>query len=380
MTDIINLAFNSLNNDELYDLFGRPSSETESSNHSPTPTSYEANIAQHFNLSSEELHYDTDVYQHLPPLPLSKYITENQLNDVVKNFSKDTFSMLHLNIRSISKHFDELQILLNNQNKHSFSVIGLSETWLSSNMNLPFAIHGYDFIVNNRVKKSGGGVALYLSHCFKYTVLDELNLMNVFIESLFVEITVPHCKNIIVGIIYRPPNSNSNDFLTCLSTLLSNTLFANKDAFIMGDFNFDLLKHATNHTSHEFLESFLSASFLPLISKPTRVSDHSATLLDNIFCNSLPLPESLIILSDITDHYPIMSYFSLRHSLNKSYPIPARRRATPENLASLGASLDGVDWSNVYNVDDVDTSLNNFMNIFKKNILMTIFLKRMTNE
>ena len=368
MTDMINLVFNSLNNDELYDLFRRPPSETELSNHNSTSTTYEDNVAQHLNLSSEELNYETDSDQHLPPVPLSKYITESQLNDIMKKFSKDTFSTLHLNIRSISKHFDELQILLNNQNKHSFSVIGLSETWLSSNTNLPFAIHGYDFIVNNRVKKSGGGVALYLSHYFKYTVLDELNFMNDFIESLFVEITIPHCKNIIVGIIYRPPNSNSNDFLTCLTSLLSNALFVNKNAYVMGDFNFDLLKHASNHSSHEFLESFLSASFLPLISKPTRVSSHSATLLDNIFCNSLPLPESLIILSDITDHYPIMSHFNIQHSLNKSYPIPARRRATPENLASLGASLDRVDWSSVFNTEDVDLSLNNFMNIFNKHL------------
>ena len=51
------------------------------------------------------------------PLPISsKYITQFQLKDVVKNFSKDTFSLLHINIRSIlSKHFDDLHILLDNQ-------------------------------------------------------------------------------------------------------------------------------------------------------------------------------------------------------------------------------------------------------------------------
>ena len=144
--------------------------------------------------------------------------------------------------------------------------------------------------MNNRSKKSGGGVALYLSNCFEFTVLYELNFMNEFIESLFVEISIPQSKNIIVGIIYRPPNSNSNDVLSCLTTLLSNIDFVNKDVFVMGDFNIDLLKHASNNSSHEFIELLLSASFLPLISKPTRVSNHSATLLDNILCNSLPPP------------------------------------------------------------------------------------------
>ena len=156
--------------------------------------------------------------------------------------------------------------------------------------------------------------------------------------------------------------------LTTLYTVLSIIDFVNKDVFVMGDFNIDLLKHASNNSSHEFIELLLSASFLSLISKPTRVSNHSATLLDNILCNSLPLPESLTILSDITDHYPIMSYFNLQHSLNKSYPLPARRRATPESLASLGASLDRVDWSSVCNTDDVDLSLDNFLSIFKKHL------------
>ena len=98
--------------------------------------------------------------------------------------------MLHINIRKHKQHFDDLQIILDNQSKHSFSVIGLTETWLSSDTNLPYAIDGYDFIANNRSKKSGGGVALYLSNCFEYTVQNELNVMNEFIESLFVEISI----------------------------------------------------------------------------------------------------------------------------------------------------------------------------------------------
>ena len=190
MANTLNAAFNSLNNDT-------------------SSATYENNIAQNFNLSSEELNYDNDSYL---TIPSSKYITQFQLKDVVKNFSKDTFSLLHINIRSISKHFDDLQILLDSQSNHSFSVIGLTETWLSSDTNLPYAIDGYDLIVNNRSKKSGGGVALDLSNCLEFTVLNELNFMNEFIESLFVEISIPHSKNIIVGIIYRPPNSNSNDF------------------------------------------------------------------------------------------------------------------------------------------------------------------------
>ena len=134
----------------------------------------------------------------------------------------------------------------------------------------------------------------------------------------------------------------------------------------MGDFNIDLLKDDQN-LSQEFLEILLSASFLPLISRPTRVTMHSASLLDNIFCNTLPIPDSSIILSDISDHYPIMSHFNL-NAAKKCFPPPARRRATAENLASLGASLDRADWSSVYNTNDVNLSLENFINTFNKHL------------
>ena len=226
----------------------------------------------------------------------------------------------------------------------------------------------YELIVNNRLNRTGGGVALYVPRCFEFIVRGDLNYMNTDIESLFIEISIPQNKNIVVGVIYRPPNSNLNEFLSNLTNIINNPLLANKDSFIMGDFNIDLLKHANSHLSQEFLDIFLSASFLPLISKPTRVANHSATLIDNIFCNTLPLPDSAIILSDITDHYPITTHFSITPPITKTHPLPKRRRATQENLASLSASLENADWSSVYNSNNVNLSFDNFLNVFNEHL------------
>ena len=170
--------------------------------------------------------------------------------------------------------------------------------------------------VNNRPDKSGGGVALYISNAFECIVHDDISRMDNIVESLFLEIYIPGIRNIVVGIMYRPPNSNIKDFLTYLSDLIKSPVFKNKDCFFLGDFNIDLLKLENDTAAHEFLQTFLSSSFLPLISKPTRVTDHSATLIDNMFCNTLPLINSYIILSDMTDHYPIMTHFALKTSVN----------------------------------------------------------------
>ena len=63
-----------------------------------------------------------------------------------------------------------------------------------------------------------------------------------------------------------------------------------------------------------------------------------------------------------------MTHFDLKQSINKPYPSPLRRRATQENLASLGASLEHVDWSCVYDSNNINSSYENFLNIFNKHL------------
>ena len=42
-----------------------------------------------------------------------------------------------------------------------------------------------------------------------------------------------------------------------------------------------------------------------LITRPTRITDHSANLLDNIYTNNIKMPvQPGIILSDLSDHLP----------------------------------------------------------------------------
>ena len=66
MANALNTAFNSLNNYDSFflDILRRPLSNAESSNHNTSSATYENNIAQNVNLSSEELNYDDDSYQY----------------------------------------------------------------------------------------------------------------------------------------------------------------------------------------------------------------------------------------------------------------------------------------------------------------------------
>ena len=50
---------------------------------------------------------------------------------------------------------------------------------------------------------------------------------------------------------------------------------------------------------------------LPTIYKPTRITETTATLIDNILTNNEQIVQSTIVVSDITDHMPTILSINL---------------------------------------------------------------------
>ena len=81
---------------------------------------------------------------------------------------------------------------------------------------------------------------------------------------------------------YRPPSTEIEVFNSHMENILSIIKIENKLNYITGDFNIDLLKKDTHAPSSAFLELLYSYGYLPLINKPTRVTNSSATIIDHI--------------------------------------------------------------------------------------------------
>ena len=288
-----------------------------------TPSSderYEKRISDILNSTFDEmlLQFDPNDFHYVRE---SQYLTHNQFIQNVKSTSKCDLNFLNLNIRSLNKKFEQLTSLLDNIDLCNF-IIGLTETWLQDQPHSLFSLSQHNLIFNNRTNKRGGGVAMYVPDHLNFKVLSDINTMNLAMEVVFIEIVLQNKKNIVVGTIYRPPSSNHNEFLVEMQHLLVHSLLQNKHCIIMGDFNVDLLKCNDNQFSHDFLVTLLSYSFVPVISKPTRLSTHSCTLIDNIFVNFDHLQtESGIILSDISDHCPVIAKFKVYLILLNHLPV-----------------------------------------------------------
>ena len=350
MTMASNLSFDFLDEDEFHYTFQSSYTPEQTINNSR----FQRDAIDQFNAHNT---FDIELDKNdSAPQSVSEYFTEQQF---VSSFlpSYNDFTMLHLNIRSANKNFDSLRHLLEGFD-FNCSVIGLSETWVSDHSPSMFSLPTHKLIVNNRPDKAGGGVGLFVARQFDFVPRDELKYMNHNIETIFVEIIIPGAKNIIIGTIYKPPHANHIEFINYIQQILANPVIKNKQCFFMGDFNINLLNINSNGSIQQFFDTLATESFLPLITKPTRISDISSTLIDNIFTNVQPPPKSAIIVTDISDHFPIFACFHLHRPVSLAYTCS--RHFSQNNIANFKSSLLSVNWSRVYNTHDPDVAFDIF--------------------
>ena len=87
----------------------------------------------------------------------------------------------------------------------------------------------------------------------------------------------------------------------------------------------------------DFLNTTSSFCSQPQILQPTRITDHSATLIDNIFFNSLEhFTISCNVIYNISDHLPNFLIFDKFSSLSNNVKICKRDYShfNPQNLLS----------------------------------------------
>ena len=72
------------------------------------------------------------------------------------------------------------------------------------------------------------------------------------------------------------------------------------------------------HSANLYINSILSHAAIPLITKPTRISNNSSTIIDHIITNDLKHElQTFIVKSDLTDHYPIFCVINKNSTNNK---------------------------------------------------------------
>jgi len=280
--------------------------------------------------------------------------------------TETTSKFLSLNIRSLNSNFYKLKEWIYELENNSvyFDVIGLQETWQIPYPEL-FSLDGFQPIVY-KVRRGGrgGGVGFLVRQGLNFHVNNELSLFseNCF-ESICIQVNYSTKRSVNFISLYRPPCAERfNEFLDMFNHLTS--AVSNRETFILTDSNLDLLQMNSRNIVNNFFYSAVANGFLNIISKATRISDLSSTLIDQIFTNSENRSFSTGVLIDrISDHFMTVGSITASRLIKKPNVRQSRNLSNSNKLKFLD-SLSNLSWNSVLEVTDVNLSFSAFWDIF----------------
>ncbi|KAL5270451.1 hypothetical protein ACHWQZ_G001240 [Mnemiopsis leidyi] len=310
--------------------------------------------------------------------------------DEIKPSKDYELKVFSLNVRSLAGKIDEFRENIEIYTK--YDVLCFNETNCDAT-ELPFkgkeleldGFHPPLIQAPARESNRGGGLAIYVNK-----KLCETNDVNLKIdlcshdnsktgEIQVVEITFNGQKNALICNLYRSPSGDTKGFLEKLDTLAQKlTRHKNKNICLVGDTNINLLDYGKNDAVTRYVDSLAQFGFAPVISPPTRITDHSATVIDHIFVNNChAVTKSGVTTESISDHLAtfvtiIIDQRRLNCKLSKEDPIEAAVRViNEENLKCFEEEISATDWNFINAHETADEKFNAFENkyseIYQKN-------------
>ena len=237
---------------------------------------------------------------------------------------------ISFNCRKITRiKLDYLRELAKNDN----SLLGflLNETGYQEQSNTEVNINGFKVYRADRLKREGGGAAIYVNNFF----VNQLKVLSYSNDTCEAAGVIVEKENLALLALYRPPNTISYKLYQMLKAVkdwLATACNDQTEIVIYGDFNFRNLKWKMGDTNlisnlvpgslknvqfqiEETLE-FMSSFYLEQkVSSPSR----GINFLDLMFTNSYSLKEIAVVDVDtsISDHRLIEWAVNVGHSLNK---------------------------------------------------------------
>ena len=295
-----------------------------------------------------------------------QYITESDASNLLKNINFDYFSLLSLNCQSLNAKFNEIKNLISSSEEGggSLDILTLSETWVKD-LNF-FNINGYNLFGNARpIGKGGGGTCIYVKkNITSKQISNPLFFLSNILESTIVEINIRGKLRFILISLYRPNTNNEinqseqiESFFIRLAEILEFLDSYKLPICFSGDFNLDIFKcNIANHPSSTLLDLFSGVGFLQIVSKATRISNDSFSLIDNIFIRDLipRLTSCNVIKNDISDHFPLLSTFKLDGFKTQPPVNTPKRIFNNDNLDRFSNALSTTSWNSV--IEEVSTN------------------------
>ena len=237
---------------------------------------------------------------------------------------------------------------------NSFSVIGVTETWLSRDVpSETVSIQNYNFFRRDRPSR-GGGVGLYVQANLNCTEI--YSDCNTDLEQIWLRIKLLN-TSFGIGVIYRPPRSTITTTIEILENSITNILPTVDNIIVMGDFNLNFFD-VDNSNVNKLCRVMDSFGLSQTINEPTRIGNRNFSLIDQIFVSSeLSVTDSgTLDAGVISDHNLTFINFECV-GVKYTQKFLTFRNFKNFNFEEFRVHLNLIDWSRVYLINGIDNKI-----------------------
>ena len=305
----------------------------------------------------------------------------------VKSANRNELKIFSLNVRSLHNNISYFREEIDTYSK--FDILSFNETNCTLNK-LPNGItdllleNFYEPFQQDPVRKTGrgGGLAIYVNR--RVCNLEQIESFRPTFEGdgdlngEFQFVKIHNCKGsnktkLLVNV-YRSPSRSIDKFTEILDNILrSLDRHSRKHIVFNGDYNVDLVKHEKDVAGQNLIAVYEKYGFVQLVSRPTRVTDHSATLIDHVYTNDLLNTLSCHVLTvNVSDHLATLTTLTLggtagrRTMSSESEKVPSFRRFNASAHAEFKRKIESETWSEVHREINANDQYDKFSEIYSK--------------
>ena len=247
------------------------------------------------------------------------------------------------NIRSINNDkFTELKSLAVN-----YDLIMLTESWLTEAKEHLYTIDGYTSHTSNRAKRTGGGVAIYVSD--RYPAHKLYDYKGRYISSYWLLLQQPNQPPIIFANVYHPPGLSKSQKDTTVNHIVSTSskcLSKHPSAklFICGDFN--------------DLDTAMLTTLFP-VQQIVDFNTRGDSKLDLVFTNIYEYIDMGCVCRPpiLTNDHCAIEIPSTSRSSPSKYITVQKRTVTPTAKVAISQELSSHNWSSFYEEKSIDAKV-----------------------
>lgn len=303
----------------------------------------------------------------------------SSFKSTVSPVGNGNFSVIHVNIRSLAKYWDQFKIIMDGVEGFVDAII-LTEINVTDDQVRLFQLNGYHNFFNTRQTGRGGGIAVYIRNVWSASTID--------IPFLYAETLALNVHSAVTSItvlsVYRPPSNSVTQFLDELHEVLLGIDSAGQICLV-GDFNIDILSPSRSIVC-DYLNTLAHFGLESCIQTPTREELLGSRLVSscidhiNIRVHDGEI-RSAVILEKLADHYFTACQLIINPA-NTSAGMKSRQISIIDQnkLDSLIASFDWDDLLRSVNVCDLYAAFAQLLTSFRNKSERIITVKKRKPE